>query len=283
MRFKSGLGILICVAAAALAAPAASAQPRPPRVFTSTTGQSSYLGIGVADITPERARALNLKEERGAEVTSVREDSPAAKAGLKEGDVVLEYNGQPIQGTEQLTRLVRETPVGRQAKILVSRAGSTQTLTATIAAQKGAVIFGHGDGPFVMPNITIPPMEPMDIPQFQMAWRSPSLGIIGEALREQDQLAEFFGAKQGVLVKSVTRNSAAEKAGIKAGDVIVKIDDTNITSTDGIRRALSSAGESKSTFTVVVIRDKKETPITVTIERAGGGRPIRAALEARYC
>ena len=85
---------------------------------TVQVGGASYLGIGVADITAERAKALNLKEERGAEVTNVAEDSPAAKAGIKEGDVVLEYDGAAVQGIEQLTRLVRETPVGRQVKIV---------------------------------------------------------------------------------------------------------------------------------------------------------------------
>src|SRR5437868_14262640 len=77
--------------------------PAPPRARCSTyvlqrTG--SYLGVGVVDVTAERAKALNLKEERGVEVTSVVDDGPAAKAGVKEGDVVLEYNGQAVQGTE---------------------------------------------------------------------------------------------------------------------------------------------------------------------------------------
>ena len=74
--------------------------------------ETPYLGIGVQDVDSERAKALKLNEDRGVEVTSVMADSPAAKAGLKEGDVVLEFNGEKVQGGEQLTRLVRETPVG---------------------------------------------------------------------------------------------------------------------------------------------------------------------------
>src|SRR5262249_23210742 len=89
--------------------------------------------------------------------------------------------------------------------------------------------------------------------------------IIGESLGQAEQLADFFGVKDGVLVKSVTRNSAAEKAGIKAGDVIVKVDDTHVNTTSEISSALRAA-RSKSTVTVTVVRNKKEMPLTVTLD-----------------
>src|SRR5436309_7855004 len=99
-------------------APASPAAPAPPRAHSAAGTYvvqrgGSYMGIGVVDITPDRARTLNLKEERGVEVTSIVDDGPAAKAGIKEGDVVLDYNGQAVQGIEQFQRLVRETPPGR--------------------------------------------------------------------------------------------------------------------------------------------------------------------------
>ena len=75
------------------------------------------------DIDADSAKKFNLKEVRGVEITQVEENSPAAKAGIKEGDVVLEYNGQPVEGGEQLSRLVRETPIGRQVKVGVWRNG----------------------------------------------------------------------------------------------------------------------------------------------------------------
>jgi serine protease Do len=279
MRISLGIGMAFL--AASLAAPAAWAQATTSR--QRTTGQiivqrdgGSYLGIGVVDITSERAKALNLKEERGAEVSSVREDSPASKAGIKEGDVVLEYNGQPVQGGEQLTRLVRETPVGRQAKMVVWRNGASQTLTATIEEQKGTVLRSSG-GTVVFPNIQIP-MPQIEIPRFQLTYQNPMLGIEGESLGSQEQLAEFFGVKEGVLVKVVRKNSAAEKAGIKAGDVIVKVDDSKVTSTTEITRALRGL-QSKKTFTVMVVRNKKEMALTVTLE--GGSGAIRAAAARR--
>jgi serine protease Do len=103
MRLSFGI-VMACLAASLSA-----------QVTVQVSG-TSYLGIGVADVTAERTKALNLKEERGAEVTNVAVDSPASKAGIKEGDVVLEYDGAAVQGIEQFTRLVRETPVGRQVR-----------------------------------------------------------------------------------------------------------------------------------------------------------------------
>jgi serine protease Do len=241
---------------------------------------ASYLGIGVADVTAERRKALNLKEERGAEVTNVAEDSPAFKAGVKEADVVLEYDGTAVQGIEQLTRLVRETPVGRQVKIVVWRSGAAQTLTATIEARRRSVIRSDGGAwTFDMPSIHVP-MPQIEIPRFQMTWQNPILGIEGESLRSEEQLAEFFGVKEGVLVKLVRKNSAAEKAGIKAGDVVVKVDDSKVATPQEITRALRSL-ESKKTFTVTVVRNKKEMPLTVTMEERGGA--ARAAIPAVEC
>jgi serine protease Do len=221
---------------------------------------------------------------RGVEITNVDEGSPAQKAGIKDGDVVLEYNGQPVEGGAQLSRMVRETPVGRTAKVGVWRNGSMQTLTATIEEKKGpTIITGNGTvfaQPFPVPDMsqfeTLRNMREFDMPGVVMTYQSPMLGIVGEPLGKEEQLAEFFGVKDGVLVKSVTRNSAAEKAGIKAGDVIVKVDDQSVSTTQNITRALRDA-RSKKTVNVVVMRQKKEVPLTVTVETASAlGEPVRA-------
>src|ERR1700744_6462045 len=96
---------LLMATALGLAGTAAFAQDARHTITIQHAG-TSYLGIGVAEINAERAKTLKLKDERGLEVAHVEENSPAAKAGIKEGDVVLEYNGTAIQGMEQLTRLV---------------------------------------------------------------------------------------------------------------------------------------------------------------------------------
>jgi serine protease Do len=264
---KPTLQIGMTLLAAALASPGAFAQapPAPPRARTATTVSmsGSYLGIGVQDVDPDRAKALKLKDVRGAEITRVVDESPAAKAGLKDGDVILDYNGQQVEGKDQLARMISETPVGRQVKIGVWRNGTPQIVMATIEEQKGMNAF-FGDGEFLK---RIEPLTQMQIPKMQAFAMSPIIGIYGESLAQQEQLAEFFGVKEGVLVRSVTPNSAAEKAGLKAGDVILKVDDAHVNTTGEITSALRGA-RGRKTVTLTVMRNKKEMPITVTIEAA---------------
>jgi serine protease Do len=274
----------ICLAAS-LIAPAAMAQTTPPapppaplpphRVQLVAPLSTPYLGINAIDITSDRAKALKLKEERGVEITSVDSESAAAKAGLKEGDVVLEYNGQHVEGWEQLRRLVSETPINREVKIGIWRNGAAQTLTATVGSRKDAraggetiVIPGAGNSfPFKLDQPLMSMAPSIEIPQFRTFAQNRAIGIFGEPLGQEEQLAEFFGVKSGILIRSVVQGSAAEKAGIKAGDVLTRIDDTVVSSPSEISGALRAAG-SRRTFTVTVVRNKKEIALTVTLDSA---------------
>lgn len=273
----------ICLAAG-LITPAARAQATPPAAPRSRSVQivtplvTPYLGINAIDITSDRARALKLKEERGVEITSVDPESAAAKAGLKEGDVVLEYNGQHVEGWEQLRRLVSETPINREIKIGIWRNGAAQTLTATVGSRKDPragetiVIPGGANAfPFKLDQPLMSMAPSIEIPQFRTFAQNRAIGIFGESLGQEEQLAEFFGVKSGILIRSVVQGSAAEKAGIKAGDVLTKIDDTVVSSPSEISSALRAAG-SKRTFTVTVVRNKKEMALTVTLDSANSVR-----------
>jgi serine protease Do len=240
-------------------------------------GAGGYLGIGGMEVTADKVKSLGLKEEGGVLVSTVAEDGPAAKAGLKEGDVVLEFNGTPIQGAVQFQRMVGETPPGRQVKLTIWRNGASQTLTATIGERKNmmATIMpddGH-TWSFDMPNMpnNMPRMPGLSMPRFEAISPNPALGIYGEPLGENDQLAEFFGVTDGVLVRSVRRGSAADKAGIKAGDVITKVEDSKVNASGDITRALRSVRGKKASVVVTVVRNKKEMPITVTLESSSVG------------
>ena len=239
------------------------------QVYELHPGGVTYLGVSLAEVTADRARELKLKEPYGVEISRVEEGSPAEKAGLKTGDVVLEYNGQRVEGMEQFGRLVRETPAGREVKLLVSRAGTTQTIMATLGTRKARTLGGN-----LFPGVQIPEIHLPDIPQVFTTWRSPMLGIEAESLGSQ--LAAYFGVKDGVLVRSVINDSAAEKAGIKAGDVITKIDGIGVTTPNEVSSAVRSAS-SNQTFSVELMREHKEMTLSVNIE---DGRPDRGPARA---
>jgi serine protease Do len=221
----------------------------------------TFLGVGVAEVTAARAKELKLKEEYGVEITRIEDESPAAKAGLKVGDVAIEYNGQRVEGTEQFVRLVRETPAGRTVKLLVSRDGATQTLTPILAQRKGAMAIAGRPFKVEIPRLEGREWQVMvpDVPMATMSWRSPALGVVGEAV--EGQLAAYFGVKEGVLVRGVTKGSAAEKAGVRAGDVILKVGADKVTSPREITSALRSAKGKK--IPLALMRDKKELTLTV--------------------
>ena len=273
------LAILLAGVLAAAAVLSAAMEPleppEPPQhvAHVMFASHGSFLGIGVAEINSERARALNLKEERGVEVTQVENDSPAAKAGVKKGDIVLEFNGHTVEGTDQFVRLVRETPEGRTVKLVINRGGATQTLTAVTATRKPMSAMRGMPGMdrefrWEMPEIRIP-----DLPRPYMGMRSSMMGVEVEAL--DTQLAEFFGVKEGMLVRSVLKGSAAEKAGIKAGDVITKLDGQKVATARDITSAVR-AKQSQATFPVMLVRERREMTVNVTLDAPQPPRPHKA-------
>jgi serine protease Do len=311
MTTKWVCGIALLVAGAA--APVAWAQNPAPRAPAAAMLAGGYLGVGVLDVDEARAKALKLKEERGVEITSVTEGGPADKAGIKAGDVVLEYNGQPVEGMAQFQRLVRETPAGRQVKVEVWRNGAAITLTAAVEARKGFTLaapdmemeglvkeLAQEDKALALQGkaldfeakalareaaagrlgqeMQMPPMPPFDMPNILVVTPSRRLGIQGEGLGDEPQFAEFLGVKEGVLVKSVLKNSAAEKAGIKAGDVITRIGEARVFNSQDISTMLR-ANRHDQTFTVTVVRNKKEMQVTVTIEDRTGQNQTHAAAQ----
>lgn len=256
--WSPALACLLLVPIASIPLFSAQSQATPKAHSTSIFGGSrSYLGVGVIDdMTDERARALGLKEPQGVEVTSVADDSPASKAGIKKGDVILEYNGQRVEGDEQFVRMVQETPAGRKAELQVWRNGGRQSLTAIIGSrQDRALVFSMPTAPF--PSIA--PIIP-DTPHDMFSWRSTLLGVDTEGLNSQ--LADFFGVKEGVLVRSVIKGSAAETAGLRAGDVITKIDGQPISSPRNISAQLWKSGKN---VTMTVVRNHKEITLNVKL------------------
>src|SRR5215467_6519866 len=124
----SGAGI-----AAVALTPVAETQITAPEVYALSEGGRSYMGVDIQDVTSDRVGPLKLKEERGVEVTMVDQDAPAGKAGIKEHDVILDFNGTAVDSEEQLRRLIRETPPGRSVTLGISREGNPLKISVQLA------------------------------------------------------------------------------------------------------------------------------------------------------
>jgi serine protease Do len=247
------------------------------------SGGSSYLGVDTRDITPDRLSALHLKEERGVEITMVDQDAPAGKAGLKEQDVILTLNGTPVESVEQLRRMIRETPASRVVTLGISRNSQPMTVKVQLGERKNGYSYGYtvGSNPndfhFEMPAMpVIPDIDmPMSIVVVHSSARS---GLMVENMTPQ--LGDFFGAKngQGVLIRSVEKGSRADKAGFRAGDVIVKINGESISDSGDFSRLLRS--RKGNTATISILRDKKEQTITLTLPERRQGDLYWESLDA---
>ncbi|HZR27866.1 MAG TPA: PDZ domain-containing protein [Terriglobales bacterium] len=226
--------------------------------FHFTSG--SYLGIDTQDITAERVAPLKLKEERGVEVMMVDQDAPAGKAGVKEHDVILDFNGTKVEGVEQLRRLIHEVPPGRTVTLGLSRDGQPVTVEVQLADRAKAMAHAMPKMP-AMPQM--PSMPEITMPDFDLIIRPVRSGLQVESLTPQ--LGEFFGVKggDGVLVRSVDKNSPGESAGLKAGDVIVRVETEKIANRSDWNMAVRSHTGSK--VTIGVVRDKREQNFSLTI------------------
>jgi C-terminal processing protease CtpA/Prc len=265
IAFVAGTGILACTGMALQ--PETQPGTKAASSYFFQTGSRSYLGVDIQDVTADRVGPLKLKEERGVEVSMVDQDAPAGKAGIKPHDVILDFNGTPVESGEQLRRLIRETPAGRTVTLGISRDGNPMKISAQLADR------GKIDAPpkVVIPRIDIPKV---DIPNyvFQAQTYSSSLGVQTENLSRQ--LGEFFGVKDGagVLVRSVDKGSAAEKAGLKAGDVIVRADNEKLSDRADLSHVLRSHREGGK-LSLGIMRDKHEQTVTVDLPHRSFGDP----------
>jgi S1-C subfamily serine protease len=236
-------------------------------VMSSDDG-SGWLGVEIGEVTAEKAKDLKLAGIRGVVVMDVEPGSPAAKAGLKDNDVITQYGGQSVEGTVQFRRLVRETPAGRTVTLGISRNGSTQNVSVDLGDRsaffekkmKGKMRDFDNALAFSMPNPDFSFAMPV------MEGRSPLLGIGAEDL--SGQLGTYFGAPDGtgILVREVRPGMAAEKAGLKAGDVIIKVDGKPVHTLADLRVQLRDKGDQKS-VSLGILRKGAEMNFAVTMEK----------------
>ena len=207
--------------------------------------QSGWLGVSVED-----------QRNTGAVVRSVEPNSPAERAGLKQNDVIVEYNKENVLGVQQLTRLIRETPVGRTVEMKIRRDNRDQTFQVTTEASRFPEALG--DIHLNLPNVNVladQVRRSVVAPRVQVRTTFVQSGIQVEQMT--DQLRNFFGVSTdlGVLVSSVDAGSAAEKAGLKSGDVITAVEGRSVRGPSDFSREMRLVN---GKGTLKIVRDKQE-------------------------
>jgi len=257
-------------------APVAPSAPSARRLVMSLDGDGgSWLGVETQEVTSEKAKSLKLSSERGALIGKVLPDSPASKAGLKENDVVTEINGQRVEGTAQFRRLIREIPGGRNVQLSVWRDGKQQNITATLgkSEERHNTMMNAMPQGFAFRVPEIPEIRNFDWNGGMLLAGKPRLGIDAEDLT--GQLGAYFGVPEGegILIRNVNADSPAEKAGVKAGDVITTFNSERIRTAGELREKLAGIESGKS-VTLGLLRNKSEIKLTVEL-------PAPAAKEKR--
>jgi len=186
----------------------------------------AWLGVGIQEVTEPLAQSFGLKEKRGALVSQVFKNSPAEKAGIEQGDVILEFDGKEIKDSRELPRIVSATALGKTVAIKLSRNGSVTTKDAKLGEmeEKAEVV------------------------------KAPSRKMLGITIQNATpEIARALGLKDetGVVVSRVEPGSPAENAGLQRGDVIREVNRKPVKDTQGFLRKIEEAKDGGSILLLV--------------------------------
>jgi serine protease Do len=193
-----------------------------PELETKGSVTRGWLGVAIQRVTPELAQSLGITEAHGALVADVTDNSPAEKAGVKRGDVIVAYDGKKVEDSSSLPALVAATPVGKTVPVEVRRNGKTKTL-----------------------EVTVSKLAEQEVALDESATQKGRLGLALRDLRPEER--ERIGLKEaeGVVVEGVLPDSPAAEAGIQAGDVILQVNQTSVSSVAELKKEIGKAGETK--------------------------------------
>jgi serine protease Do len=277
---------VVAPAQTAPGAPAAPADmPEPQLGFAELLpDEGNYLGVRVEELTRDNAKEYGLSgEPRGVGITQVLKGSPAEHAGLRERDVIVRFDGEAVTSVRKLTRLITESSPEHTARIGVLRGGSEQEVSATLTRRErmapaiAGQLFGGVDlaeaqrfgeewaknsEEWKRENKRLEELGRDGSGVFALS-SSRRIGVTTTTLGKQ--LADYFGVSHGVLVNSVEQGSPADKAGLRAGDVVTEADGRTVEDASDLLRALGAKEEGEVALTVV--REKKQRTVRVTPER----------------
>jgi serine protease Do len=234
-------------------------------------GRGVELGISIRDLDEQQAKSMS-----GVAVEEVRDGSAAAKAGLKKGDILTDFDGERVRSARQLTRLVEETPDGRTVKTTIVRDGKRVELSVT--PERAMAGNRHETFEFALPPGRMEGMFPPEAEsrRFFYDMHPPDggnrifrhfegRGRLGIGIQDlTPQLGEYFGVKGGVLVTSVQADTPAAKAGLKAGDVITSIDGQPVGDPGQLVERVHGANDGAE-LSIGYVRDRKAATAKATL------------------
>jgi serine protease Do len=199
-----------------------------------------WLGVIIQKVTSQLAESFGLKGEKGALVSQVIKDGPAEKAGIRQGDIILEFDGKEIKDFGDLSRIVASTPVGKTVSIKIFRNGKIISVKATMAEME----------------------EPTEVA------KAPSRKPLGITVQDiTPEIARSLGLEgtTGVVVTVVESGSPAAKAGIRRGDVIHRVNRKPIEDAEDFKRAIEAAKD-KENILLLIRREGSNLFVVVTLE-----------------
>lgn len=233
------------------AIPSALVQPVIEQLKQFGRTHRGWLGVKIQDVTDEVADSVGLKKAKGALVLEVTPDSPAAKAGILTGDVILAFNGKDIKEMRELPRIVAETKIGTEATVDVWRAEEEKEFSVTLG------------------ELDEPDEETASAKEGESEEAAPvGEKLLGMRIAPLDEtLRKRFAVNkkvEGVLVLEVARDSAAAARGVTGGDVITGVGQQDIDTVDALKEAIVAAKEGGKKFALVrILRGKTATFVTL--------------------